>query len=65
MSAQEWLLPTDLEEAVNQGAISLAEAWELVDDRILRPDDPYPSHLLPAVRRLKLLAWSPEGRPRH
>ncbi len=57
MGAWEWPLDSDLQEAVEQGLLTQAEAWVLMDERLLRPQEPYPFELGPLLRRLKMLDW--------
>ena len=52
-------LPPDLQEAVELGLLTIAEAWTLADDRLLNAETPYPHEMYPLLRRLQMLDWEP------
>jgi serine protease inhibitor ecotin len=60
-----WDLDEDLEEAVLLGALTQAEAWVLMDDRLLNPEEPYPDEFRPMLRRLRLVELDPQEMTRH
>lgn len=65
MTAYLWPLHEDLESAVEQGALTQAEAWRLMDDRLLFPGDRYPNEYLPMLRRLMLVELDPQEMTSH
>lgn len=54
MPAFQMHLSPDLESAVLQGVLTLAEAWSIQDVWLtsLEPDPPMPEHLWPAMDKL-------------
>lgn len=59
MGAWEFPLNPDLQEAVESGLLTVAEAWRVMDDRLMNPEAAYPRELLPLLRRLRMLEWEP------
>jgi hypothetical protein len=61
-----WLLElhSDLEEAVQVGLLSMTEAWEVMDERLVNPQDPYPFEMGPLLRKLRMLDWPIEDMTR-
>lgn len=64
MSAWRWELEPDLEQAVLAGALTLHEAWLLMDDRLTNPLEPVPSTLRPLQVRLFLFSIKTAGQPK-
>ena len=64
MSAYLWELDEDLEEAVTLGVLTQAEAWRLMDDRLLNPHDNYPREMIPLLRKLRLVEYDPQAMTR-
>ena len=60
MSAYLWELDEDLGEAVTQGVLTQAEAWRLMDDRLLHPCLDYPREMIPLLRKLHLVEFDPQ-----
>lgn len=65
MPACQFPLPPDLQEATELGLLTLAEAWQLLDDWILYPTLQYPREWKPLLDRLDLLAQDPGEMTRH
>lgn len=61
MSAYQLFLDPELESAVLQGALSLAEAWLLQDEYLLQQSDQIsvPVEWQPMLLRLHLAEWEP------
>jgi len=53
-----------LQEAWGSGLLTQAEAWRLMDDRLMFPEQAYPAELLPLIRKLRMLEWEPEAMTR-
>lgn len=62
-----WLFPLeqDLQEAVEQGVLTISEAWLLMDDRLLHPMVPYPEEYRPLLQRLKLMTLDAREMTQH
>lgn len=65
MGAWQYPLEEDLQQAVELGALTQAEAWQLMDDRLLNPQEPYPHEFLPVLRKLRLVELDPQEMTRH
>jgi len=64
MSAYLWELDEDLDEAVTLGVLTQAEAWRLMDDRLLNPRKSYPREMIPLLRKLRLVEYDPQAMTR-
>lgn len=58
-------IPDDLEPAVLAGTLTLAEAWELMDERLLAPFDPYPEEMGLLLAKMEFATLQQESRPLH
>ena len=57
--AERFPLHKDLQEAVEAGLLTLAEADLLQNEILLHPTRPWPKQMRPLVRRLEMLEWEP------
>ena len=59
MPASQFPLSPDLQEATELGLLSLAEAWQLMDEWLIYPEARFPVEMHPLLARLSMLDWRP------
>ena len=61
---QRYPLVDSLQEAVEKGLLTTGEAWQLQDELLTNPMQPWPQELVPLHRRWKMLQWETESMTR-